>query len=225
MRIEPQSGYDFVLGACDWQHDAWAPGFYPDVLPLDWRLSFYAHRFAMVLLPEARWLDADDACLDQWLEDTDETFGFVLEVSAAALVTEPALRRLRRLGKRVRLLLVQGQGVPPERLRRVLAVPGPWPMALDCAPVPGLSPATPWCWRPSTVDSVAPSVCPAAVVLVAPAPALIVAVVRQLLTWTPAVPVPVLVAGALQALEQMEAAFALLTGVGPRPPRAAHSEP
>ncbi len=66
-----------IVGACDWEHEHWLGCFYPDDLPEDWRLSYYANEFSGVLLPQDKWCN-DNADFEQWLEDVPEGFRFYL---------------------------------------------------------------------------------------------------------------------------------------------------
>lgn len=66
-----------LIGARGWDD---AGEFYPDNLPEDWRLSFYANNLRAVLVPAETWKRADAAQARAWLEDTYEEFRFVLEV-------------------------------------------------------------------------------------------------------------------------------------------------
>jgi uncharacterized protein YecE (DUF72 family) len=34
-----------LIGACGWQHNDWTGEFYPDDLPEEWRLGYYAHEY------------------------------------------------------------------------------------------------------------------------------------------------------------------------------------
>jgi hypothetical protein len=72
-----------LVGASGWQYAAWRGAFYPDDLPEDWQLSYYATRFQAVWLPAALWQDASDATWGAWLHDTHDGFHFVLEPAAA----------------------------------------------------------------------------------------------------------------------------------------------
>jgi len=63
------------VGACDWDQPQWLQGFYPQDLPEDWRLSYYANEFSAVLVPQDKW-QAEDADFEQWAEDVAEGFGF-----------------------------------------------------------------------------------------------------------------------------------------------------
>ncbi len=63
------------VGACDWQHAHWQGSFYPEDLPEDWQLSYYANEFSVVLVPEVRWR-AEAADFDEWLDQVPQGFQF-----------------------------------------------------------------------------------------------------------------------------------------------------
>ena len=92
-----------------WNHDGWANEFYPDDLPQDWRLSYYANEFQAVLVSESDWLNGDD--YEEWLEDVHEEFRFYIE-----LTTDPGDKSGRlqqivdRLGSRFAGLIVDVGG-------------------------------------------------------------------------------------------------------------------
>jgi len=64
-----------VVGACDWDHPQWRKTFYPEDLPEDWRLSYYANEFSAVLVPQEKW-QSEEADFEQWAEDVPEGFRF-----------------------------------------------------------------------------------------------------------------------------------------------------
>jgi len=43
------------VGVFGWEHEHWIGTFYPDDLPEDWRLSYYANEFSVVLGAEDKW--------------------------------------------------------------------------------------------------------------------------------------------------------------------------
>ncbi|VAW62000.1 hypothetical protein MNBD_GAMMA08-2907 [hydrothermal vent metagenome] len=63
------------VGACEWDHPQWLSHFYPDDLPEDWRLTYYANVFSTVLVPEAKW-QAENVDFEQWAEDVPDSFRF-----------------------------------------------------------------------------------------------------------------------------------------------------
>ena len=53
------------VGTYGWQWSQWQGGFYPEDLPEDWQLDFYANYFRTVLVPQAQWLQwTDEHCED-----------------------------------------------------------------------------------------------------------------------------------------------------------------
>lgn len=73
------SSVRFLLGGAGWDHPHWVGAFYPEDLPPDWRLAYYAHFFGCVLVPPAAWRGA---ALAGWLADTPPDFRFLLEEGA-----------------------------------------------------------------------------------------------------------------------------------------------
>ncbi len=63
------------VGAYGWEHEHWQGSFYPQDLPEDWRLGYYANMFTSVLVPEAKW-SASNADFVQWEEDVHDDFRF-----------------------------------------------------------------------------------------------------------------------------------------------------
>jgi hypothetical protein len=92
--------YPMLIGACGWTHEAWAGSYYPDDLPSDWRLGFYANEFPVVLVTRNEWERAD-ADPQQWCEDSDSSLLFVSEVTADdPSDAEMQIRQIRLLGER-----------------------------------------------------------------------------------------------------------------------------
>ncbi len=69
---------DVHVGAIGFEHPDWRPGYYPDDLPEDWRLEYYANNHETLLLPAGRLLTADGEELQSWYEDTEDEFRFFL---------------------------------------------------------------------------------------------------------------------------------------------------
>ncbi len=67
-------------GAAGWQYPSWSEDFYPEELPPEWRLAFYANEFRFTLVPWHAWSDASDATLAQWSEDIEQPFRFFLQL-------------------------------------------------------------------------------------------------------------------------------------------------
>jgi len=73
------------VGACDWDHEHWLGTFYPDDLPEDWRLSYYANEFSAVSIAEDKWR-SNLANLGEWVDEAPEDFLFYLQ----STVDEPS---------------------------------------------------------------------------------------------------------------------------------------
>lgn len=78
------------FGARDWRHPGWAGGYYPEDLPADWQLGYYANELGAVLLPEAAWRGIDAETLADWALDVHDGFRFYLAVAAGSDAPDPA---------------------------------------------------------------------------------------------------------------------------------------
>lgn len=89
------SSHRIFIGSAGWQHAAWQGEYYPDDLPQDWRLGYYANEFPMVLLTEADRQALDD--IASLPEECREGFMFVIEadLTASALDVEQAVSLLQ----------------------------------------------------------------------------------------------------------------------------------
>ncbi len=70
------------VAAYGWQGAAW-DGFYPDDMPVEWRLDYYANEFFAVVVPLCEWSQADDETVLEWLEQVSADFRFYWEVSGS----------------------------------------------------------------------------------------------------------------------------------------------
>jgi hypothetical protein len=69
------------IGSLGWDHKDWQGQFYPDDLPADWRLSYYANEFSVVLVPFSVWTADECAKCVTWHDDVPESFRFVLDIT------------------------------------------------------------------------------------------------------------------------------------------------
>jgi Protein of unknown function DUF72 len=76
--------YSVYLGAEGWEHPEWAGVLYPDDLPEDWRLAYYATQFRCVFLPAGFWTLATAQDIAGWIEETPPEFRFLLEEAPLA---------------------------------------------------------------------------------------------------------------------------------------------
>lgn len=83
------------IGARGWDCPDGCGGFYPEILPDDWRLGFYANRLRAVLLSAATWSAATAPDVRAWAEDVFPEFRFVVEVPAETPALWPRLEPLR----------------------------------------------------------------------------------------------------------------------------------
>ncbi|MEO1766666.1 DUF72 domain-containing protein [Thiobacter aerophilum] len=103
-----QSAMHFcALGAMGWEHGHWLGAFYPEDLPTEWRLSYYATQFDCVFLTHALWAHTAPETLSSWAAETLERFRFLLEHPPGPFSPEDQAR-LAALGER-------GVALGPER--------------------------------------------------------------------------------------------------------------
>ena len=92
--------YPLLIGACGWSHSSWAADFYPEDLPLDWRLSYYANEFPVVLVTTQEWC-LPEVAATRWCEECEASFHFVLEIRAnTAEEAQSQLHRAAAFGDR-----------------------------------------------------------------------------------------------------------------------------
>ena len=59
-----------------WDYPGWVGEFYPDDLPAEWRLTYYANEFPGALIPQQTWTAIDTRSLYAWDADVGEGFRF-----------------------------------------------------------------------------------------------------------------------------------------------------
>ncbi len=74
------------IGTYGWRHANESTSFYDPNLPPEWRLSWYANHFRIVVIPASYEVDAGK--IERWLEDTDPAFRFILELDRTPLVAK-----------------------------------------------------------------------------------------------------------------------------------------
>ncbi|WP_428609357.1 hypothetical protein [Sedimenticola sp.] len=94
-----------IVGAVAWEHPEWCDQFYPDDLPPEWRLTYYANEFPQLLLPAAVWMAGRTEQFCDWRDDVPDGFRFVLDVTGLDMDDGRALTPLQRgvsaLGERL----------------------------------------------------------------------------------------------------------------------------
>ena len=88
-----------LVGSCGWQQLQGSGDFYPEDLPEDWQLSYYANEFPSVLVPAASW-QAESAELEDWCDEVHEGFRFYLQrdVKASADIEKISAQAKQQLG-------------------------------------------------------------------------------------------------------------------------------
>ncbi len=76
-----------LFGARGWAHPGWVSAFYPEDLPEDWRLSYYANAHRVVLV-SADLLHPGAADIVHWGEDVDAGFRFLFECVVEATAAQ-----------------------------------------------------------------------------------------------------------------------------------------
>jgi hypothetical protein len=134
-RVDGARPPELLVGAWGWEHPAWVGPFYPDDMPAEWRLTYYANAFQSVLVPRERLARASREDLRQWGEDVPAGFVFYLEVGVG-LDPPDLAERVGSLGARVGGLVVPADR--PAEGARVAALEGLAPLAWLLPPaVPG----------------------------------------------------------------------------------------
>lgn len=101
-----------LIGTRGWDQPQWTGTFYPEILPPEWRLSFYSNNLRAVLVPAEIWETAERTAVRDWLEDCYPEFAFVLELPATpARPGADADRRLTEFCRTVEPLRAQTAGV------------------------------------------------------------------------------------------------------------------
>ncbi len=88
-----------LLGARGWQHAGWAGTFYPEDLPQDWQLNYYANEFSVLVISEQKWVLLED--VSSLTEECGVDFRFVPELPQCENEAEweAQIARLQQLGE------------------------------------------------------------------------------------------------------------------------------
>jgi len=76
-----------MTGSFGLDNDAWQTSFYDEDLPHDWRAAFYSTSLRSVYLPPHEWRKAVE---NDWIDEVDEEFRFVLQAQSADELKEIA---------------------------------------------------------------------------------------------------------------------------------------
>jgi len=139
-----------ILAAVGLEGPRWDREYYPDDLPEDWRLGYYANEFPGVLIPAAVW--ADDQDVEQWLEDVSEGFVFHFQLNdrMSGADLNRALKAAEHMEGRLQGLIVEAEGNEAyEDLLKHLSPILPGRMLAVMTPFRDL----PLCWQGNSGDS------------------------------------------------------------------------
>ena len=68
------------VGTFGWQHEKWNGSFYPEDMPEDWQLDFYANTYRVVLVPEKQWCSWSSDEIAETVEAVEGEFSFFFEL-------------------------------------------------------------------------------------------------------------------------------------------------
>lgn len=149
MGIEEKQQRCVQVAARGWDHPGWVTDFYPDDLPEDWRLTYYANEFSRVVVPSEVMRGADEAMLASWADDVGERFRFFIEIPeelAWSLGPEGLQHNLAVLGDKLGGVLM-GRALLDHAEWRQLFGEADIPVLIRVSEIPDLVPI--WReWRP-----------------------------------------------------------------------------
>lgn len=98
-----------MLAAVGLEGPGWDSEYYPEDLPEEWRLGYYANEFRGLLIPAAVWAEEPDA--GQWLEDVNEDFAFYFQLSDRMTGAElkRVLKAAEQLGSYLQGLIIEAE--------------------------------------------------------------------------------------------------------------------
>ena len=107
-----------AIGVVGWDFPAWSKTYYPEDIPEDWKLAFYANDFAAVVLPESVWGGDAVEALEETVQDLDEGFRFYCLAQSRWPSGEELSSVKRVLKSHLQGFLVE-RTAPPEDLQLV----------------------------------------------------------------------------------------------------------
>jgi hypothetical protein len=72
------------IGTRGWIYPTWNEAFYDPDLPVEWQLSWYANHLRAVLVPADTMHEVNVARAQDWVEDTDPEFRFIVEIGPSS---------------------------------------------------------------------------------------------------------------------------------------------
>jgi len=68
------------IGTIGWLFESWDKSYYPEDIPQDWKLGYYANELTAVVVPEDLWGQADHEELEEMAGEVHEDFGFYFQI-------------------------------------------------------------------------------------------------------------------------------------------------
>jgi len=123
------------IGTCGWQYSSWEGKFYPEDMPKEWQLDYYANAFRVVLVPESLWMSWDEEALEECVDAVEGEFGFYLRAEdGLSTEKEQQVKRIQQgLGSLLKGVVVFSEtqipdavvyGQPVTLISKSLAMPG-----------------------------------------------------------------------------------------------------
>jgi hypothetical protein len=100
-----------AVGMWGWLEEPWTAGFYPEDLPEDWRLAYYANEFSRAYVPSSYWIGPGGRALEPWAAEVPAAFRFVLEWPARWDRQQVSARLAPLLPSIAALVTPAGQGI------------------------------------------------------------------------------------------------------------------
>lgn len=97
-----------LIGSAGWQHPEWENSYYPEDLPPDWRLGYYANEFSLAVITGREHALEDDLVAE--IEECQQLTAVVavnLDDADSGLTLEQAVALANRLGRQCAGIVVQ----------------------------------------------------------------------------------------------------------------------
>lgn len=157
-----ETNSQFLIGSHGWMHSQWESTFYPDDLPEDWQLGYYANEFSIAVIEQNAWncLQKNPDIITDWISETESGLRFVCELSLACSEQElnAHLSVISQLGNAcLGVILLANESQPADSLVTAILnkLPVDMPCILDLTELPDVALLQQWqqqyplslCWR------------------------------------------------------------------------------
>ncbi len=111
------SEHIILIGTYGWQHAQWDGEFYPDDLPVEWKIGYYGNEYPVVVVPNSYWQFGSEQ-YSEWLDESDDSLKFICEWPATG-ANEEAYQQARQaiasLNDRVAGVLIPVTTIPTDQ--------------------------------------------------------------------------------------------------------------